>query len=264
MAFVWEHGQGPVYGIYLIENHVTQKVYVGQSCGAGGIRGRWRQHLSDLRRRKHSNPKLQNAWGKYGEDAFGFRIIEVTASREQAQLDALEQTYIQQHDSFRNGYNMTTGGNAGTVASDETKRRISASRLGKKTGPLPLEHRTAISEGLRSSPNLNRTRTPAQQAQLRTLASGLKRSPTTRQRQSEALTGRTIGPEWREKLAKAQTGRTLSDETKAKMSQARTGKTRTPESIERSASAHRGTKRSPETCRRIAEARLRRSMFWGS
>lgn len=264
MAFVWEHDQKPLYGIYLIENHVTHKVYVGQSCGIGGIRGRWRQHLSALRRQKHSNPKLQNAWNKYGEAAFGFRVVEIVESREQAQLDALEQAYIQQHDSFKNGYNMTTGGNAGTTASDETKRRISASRLGKKTGPLSPEHRSAIAEGLRGSPNLNRTRTPTQQAQLRTLALGLKRSSSTRQKQSEALTGRTIGPEWREKLARAQTGKTLSDETKAKMSQARVGKTRTPESIERSASAHRGAKRSPETCRRIAEARLRRSMFWGS
>lgn len=264
MPFTWTYGPSPLHGIYAIENQVTQKVYVGQSCGAGGIRGRWRQHLSALRKGSHSNIKLQRAWTKYGEAAFVFRVIEVVERVDQALLDGLEVKHIALHNSFTRGYNMTSGGNAGTVASDETRRRISLSRLGKKTGPLSVEHRKAIADGLRTSPNLCRARTPEQQAALRVLALGHKRSAETRQKQSEALTGRIIDAQWREKLSQAQTGKCLSAETRAKMSQVRVGKTRTPESIEKSAQAHRGTKRSPETCRRIAEARLRRSMFWGS
>lgn len=264
MPFTWTHGSHPLHGIYVIENQVTQKVYVGQSCGAGGIRGRWRQHLSALRKGNHSNIKLQRAWAKYGEAAFLFRVVEVVECLDQVILDRLEVSYIALHNSFTSGYNMTSGGNAGTVASDETKRRISLSRLGKKTGPLSLEHRRAIADGLRASPNLCRARTAEQQAALRVLALGLKRSAETRQKQSEALTGRVLDTQWREKLSRAQAGKRLSAETRAKMSQVRVGKTRTPDSIEKSAQAHRGTKRSPETCRRISEARLRRSMFWGS
>lgn len=264
MPFTWTYGPHLLHGIYVIANQTTQKVYVGQSCGAGGIRGRWRQHLSSLRRGRHSNLKLQRAWNKYGENAFVFLVIETVDVVDQSMLDELEVKHIKAYNSFVNGYNMTTGGNAGTVASDETKKRIALSRLGKKTGPLTSEHRKAISDGLRTSPNLKRTRTPEQREALRTRALGLKRTPETRQKQSEALSGRVIGAEWREKLSRAQTGKKLSKDTRSRMSQVRVGKTRSAESVEKSAQAHRGVKRSPETCRRISEARLRRNQFWGS
>jgi len=63
-------------GIYEI-SLVDGRCYVGQSVT---IEKRWASHRSRLRRSKHHSPHLQNAWNKYGEDAFSFSILEVCES----------------------------------------------------------------------------------------------------------------------------------------------------------------------------------------
>lgn len=60
-------------GIYKIEHVTSGRVYVGSSVN---IASRRRHHLGNLRRGSHFNVKLQNAWNKYGEQAFAFILIE--------------------------------------------------------------------------------------------------------------------------------------------------------------------------------------------
>ena len=60
-------------GIYQIVNSVNNKRYIGSSTN---IIQRFRTHCSNLKHNKHSNLHLQNAWNKYGLDAFQFEIIE--------------------------------------------------------------------------------------------------------------------------------------------------------------------------------------------
>ena len=77
-------------GIYEIKCVVTGKVYVGSS---GKWQGRWRAHVRSLRKGEHSNPYLQAAWSKYGEDKFQCSLIEEwngeLKKREQKWIDKL-------------------------------------------------------------------------------------------------------------------------------------------------------------------------------
>ena len=60
-------------GIYLIECSGNGRSYVGSSLH---IYGRWTGHRRDLRRGVSTCRYLQNAWNKYGEDAFHFSVLE--------------------------------------------------------------------------------------------------------------------------------------------------------------------------------------------
>jgi group I intron endonuclease len=114
-------------GIYKIINTVNGKYYVGSSNDIDGVRGRWYEHRNDLRANRHRNAHLQNAWNKYGENAFVFTIVEELPTEQL--LDA-EQSYL-------NKVSRDTSYNIGIVAAapcrgikrrEETKRRISETR----------------------------------------------------------------------------------------------------------------------------------------
>lgn len=93
-----------ICGIYKIENIVNGKVYIGQSVN---IYNRWQNHKTKLKLNKHYNTYLQNAWNKYGENNFNFEIVEIC---DESALSDKEIYYIDYFDSFKNGYNLTTGG----------------------------------------------------------------------------------------------------------------------------------------------------------
>lgn len=61
------------YGIYVIVNLITERVYVGRTNKT--FSKRWGQHISMLNRGVHQNTALQADWVKYGRDAFEFRIV---------------------------------------------------------------------------------------------------------------------------------------------------------------------------------------------
>lgn len=92
--------------IYKIENLIDGKVYIGQTTRSFEIRKK--QHKTVLNGNKNTNKKLQNAWNKYGESNFKFEIIDKPKFEE---LDEKEIFYIEKFESFKSGYNLTTGGN---------------------------------------------------------------------------------------------------------------------------------------------------------
>jgi len=75
-------------GIYYIRCVVTDIQYIGQSKR---MSSRATAHHKELRENRHSNPKLQNAWNKYGADMFEFGIIETC---DVSQLNEREQYYF--------------------------------------------------------------------------------------------------------------------------------------------------------------------------
>lgn len=108
-------------GIYKIVNLVNNKVYVGQS---NWINKRIGVHKRFLRANKHCNVHLQNAYNKYGEQNFIFDVIEYCS---EDKLNEREQYWINYYDSYKNGYNMTLGGDGsrGYFFSKESKEKMS-------------------------------------------------------------------------------------------------------------------------------------------
>jgi len=62
-------------GIYIIENLITGKIYVGKSKN---IKTRLKQHKQALNKNYHVNMDLQNDWNECGENNFKFDILKYT------------------------------------------------------------------------------------------------------------------------------------------------------------------------------------------
>ena len=109
-------------GIYCIINIINNKKYVGKSRN---IEKRWTIHKRKLSLKNHPNIHLLNAWYKYGENNFNFKIIEECFKES---LSEKEIFYINYFDTLNNGYNKTRGGDGFSMNhSDNTKRKISES-----------------------------------------------------------------------------------------------------------------------------------------
>jgi len=116
-------------GIYKIENNDNGKFYIGSS---DDIHRRFGRHISDLRRNKHDNAHLQNAWNKYGEKSFDFEVV-----RECSTLDLLveEQKDLDVWVGNPNCYNIRESAECpvtpGSKRPEWVKEKISAAQRGK-------------------------------------------------------------------------------------------------------------------------------------
>lgn len=115
------------FTIYRWTNKLNGKVYIGQT--SYDLKERFAVHITLSK--TGSRYKFHQAIRKHGVDGF---ITETLATTDNLQ-DALklECKYIAEHDSFRNGYNMTLGGQ-GAPCSPEKAKKISDAKKGK---PLP-------------------------------------------------------------------------------------------------------------------------------
>lgn len=86
--------------IYKITNKVNGKSYIGQTRYT--VEFRWRQHIH-----KKDNTYFHNAIQKYGEDNF---IVETLEECNYENLNSREIYYIAKYNTFKEGYNLTIGG----------------------------------------------------------------------------------------------------------------------------------------------------------
>jgi len=98
--------------IYKITNLVNGKSYIGQTIKK--LEERWQQHISILEAGQGSS-KLQYAFDKYGKDNFAFQRLEECQVEE---LDEREKYWINEYDTYENGYNSTLGGQQGNYKYD--------------------------------------------------------------------------------------------------------------------------------------------------
>lgn len=121
-------------GVYAIVNAFNGKRYVGSSFNT---KRRWSEHRSDLRLQHHENPKLQNAYNKYGLESFSFEILESFDVIDKKDLILREQYWLDYFQSYDHdlGYNVSRFANSskGRKVSLETRRKISLSHMGKST-----------------------------------------------------------------------------------------------------------------------------------
>jgi len=107
-------------GIYAIINKINGKMYVGSTKN---LHKRKIHHFSDLKRNKHHNEHLQQAFNKYSEENFEFKELEHCIENN---LMKREQHYINHYNTTnRNcGYNLALKADR-SIMSNETKNKIS-------------------------------------------------------------------------------------------------------------------------------------------
>lgn len=113
-------------GVYLIKCKSNDKIYIGQSLN---IKHRINEHKSELRKNRHSNSHLQNAFNKYGEEQFEFKVLYEMPKEEytKEKLNQIEIEYIANYQSNirERGFNIESGGNGAGRSSKETCEKIS-------------------------------------------------------------------------------------------------------------------------------------------
>jgi len=104
--------------IYKVTNKINGKSYIGQT-------------IYNLKRRKSIHKRavyrydsdlyFHNAIRKYGWDGFKWEILEEYPDN----LNLAEQWYIRKFDTYKNGYNMTLGGDVNPMKSPEIAKKVS-------------------------------------------------------------------------------------------------------------------------------------------
>lgn len=187
--------------IYKIQSKTNFKIYVGSAIN---FNKRASNHLSDLKKNKHGNSKLQNHVNKYGIEDLEFSILEEVT--DVSILIEREQFFI---DTLKPEFNICkiAGSALGRKTSDETKSKQRLLKIGKKHS---AEHVQKIIEKTR----------------------GKKRSPEYLEKMSKIRTGNFLATdETKKKLSDSHKGQipwnkgfSMSIETKNKLSAAMKGR----------------------------------------
>ena len=121
--------------VYLVENIINQKKYVGLTTQSLGYR--WQQHIYEAFR-KNNNRYFYRAIRKYGKDSFRCSVLE--ECKDTQELNDKEIYWINKLDSLKDGYNLTKGGEGGYK--ELARKRKSLACQGKKFSD---EHRKNLS-----------------------------------------------------------------------------------------------------------------------
>lgn len=117
--------------IYVIKNDINDKVYVGQTIHT--LKMRFSQHLKKSMIDNNPYRKLYNAIRKYGKEHFFIELVEDNIPI--SQLNEKEIHYIEQYNSFEQGYNSTCGGDSKNIYKDadiEHIKELIANRVSTK------------------------------------------------------------------------------------------------------------------------------------
>ena len=164
------------------------KYYIGQT-----IDEKHRKVIFSNVKLKYGGPKIEAARRKYGPENFEYCVLmNVTGDNKEEvknYLDILEIGFIKMYNSFNNGYNSCEGGlgNRGYIPTEDTIRLHSESMKKKKIIPW--------NKG-KKCPG---------------------RTPETKQKIRETLTGRKLSESHRQKLSESHKNHVISKEQRKKM-----------------------------------------------
>ena len=167
-----------MFTIYKATNKVTGKCYIGFDCNWP-----YRKTAHKHAVKRGSTLVFHNAIRKYGWENFKWDAVEQSEDGNFL-LSEREEFYIRKFNShyiYGAGYNMTFGGEAtlGWVPSEETRKKISESNLGKiawnKGKPSPWTTERNRSEAGYPRPNLEKTYKFIDPNGVEYVAKGLKR-----------------------------------------------------------------------------------------
>lgn len=202
--------------VYNIKNNIDGKQYIGSSIN---IKRRFLYHQKYLRRKEHFNHYLQNAWNKYGEENFEFKVLLYCDKKN---LLFYEQRAIDVYVAFGSGgYNLRpkAENQLGFKFSEESRKRMSDFQKGKV---ISKEHREKISKALRGRTVPKETREKISNAH-----KGVPLSAAHKEALKPSRRGCMLGKKHSEatklKMSKLAKGRIIPDETRKKMSEAHEG-----------------------------------------
>jgi hypothetical protein len=200
-----------IWRIYTAKEASTDRVvYVGMTTQL--VRLRWSAHLYTAKIGRGS--QFSDAIRKYGKEAFV--IEQIATCNSKANASATEIAIIAHYDTYRSGYNATTGGEGAhgvaRIVSEEERRNISKRNLEMWSDP---ERKKAISQ------NMRKPRDPEFGRAISERRKGLKLSEETRKKMSASRVGKKHDPEVRARIAAQNAIRNRSPEHRAKVAAAR-------------------------------------------
>jgi group I intron endonuclease len=196
-----------VCGIYCIKNIVNNKIYIGQSSD---LDCRFYMHFYELKRNSHRNTHLQNAFNKYGEENFEFKIILYCEPEE---LTYYEQSLV---DLWNPEYNICkecVNTRIGTKVSEESLIRMSIAQSGENN---PNFGKPRSEETKKKISDANKGRIVPDDERAKALAA-------TPRGENHPNFGKPVPEERRKRISETEKGKVVSEETRKKMSESTSG-----------------------------------------
>jgi len=222
--------------VYLVQNKINGKVYVGLTENPKGVVGRYNgcRFPADSKRRTRRSRAIDSAFIKYGSENFIFQDL-MTGLDHQA-MDFWERYFIQLFGSMDPdiGYNRDAGGYEDKTPSTESKDRNRLAHLGKKQTAETIAKRVVHLKGKRPS--------DATIAAAVAFWKGRKKSANVIEAVRKAHIGRKQSLAEREKkrVAMLRLNRKLTEEQKAHLLKFTLGKKRSEEIRRRQSIAQTG------------------------
>lgn len=181
----------------MLTNQINGKQYVGKSQETA--QKRFRQHVRDAK--AGSTCHIHRAISKYGKDSFLVETVDSAVTKEELKQKEVE--WVTKLDTFKNGYNMTPGGDGhGHKHSEDTKQKLRERQIAYFQNP---DARKQAAEFGRLAKI-----TDEEKERRRVIMIGNQRS--------KGMTyHHTV--EAREAISRAHKGKVLSEETRLKISQ---------------------------------------------
>ena len=193
--------------IYVRPNLINGKKYVGQATDLKERQRKWK-----CLTQKYAGTAINNARKKYGIEAFGFEILKEC---EDDELDYWEKYYIKElNTKAPYGYNLTDGGEGmtGYTHSEETRKKISDAKKGKKQSEEAKKKRSEALKGKHLSEEAKKKLSEAQKGEKNNMY-GKHHSEETKKKMSDARKGKKSN----------MYGKNHTDEAKKKISEAKKG-----------------------------------------
>jgi group I intron endonuclease len=223
--------------IYKLINLQSNNIYVGQTIDYVGRRY---AHYNSLKKNKHSNEHLQNAYNKYGKENFVFEILLYC---EPFELTRYEQFFVDtlhpEYNICRECVNSSKGVKQseqtkkkksiklkGRVCSEETKKKLSEAKKGIPRPEYVIKKMHFFKKGNIAPKSIY---TDAWRKSISESLLGLSRSIESRQKQSVSVTGnknhffgKTHTEETKQRISAAHKNKKLSEAHKLKIQEIKT------------------------------------------
>ena len=263
-------------GVYRIIHIASGRNYIGS---AKDIERRFLEHLRQLEAGKHPNRHLQNAYSKYGRDAFR---LEVAKDCDENERLTWEQIYIS--DAWDSGllYNMNPVAGRGPTTPEAIARRLKTmaakspeekavwlknlrtANLGKKRSPEAIRKfrktiasRTPIEKAI-SAEKLRATKAamnPDEKADIyKRVGTSYKAIWEAKPQEEKEAHQQAIREAWKKQTPEQRQARGK------KISAKLTGKKKSQEAVEKNRAKSLGTKHSLETRQKMSESRTGKKM----